>query len=71
MAGFACAGIWPGAGGIIVSALFAIGNVPYIIIQRSNRPRLARILAGLERKNTERRQTCARFNPKLRHRRRA
>ena len=45
--GFVCVWIWKGMGGWIVSLLFAIGNVPYIIIQRYNRPRLMRLYKWL------------------------
>ena len=41
--GFNCCRIWEGAGGIIISFLFALGNVPFVIIQRYNRPRLIRL----------------------------
>ena len=38
-----CMVIWQGAGGIIVTILFEIGNLPYILIQRYNRPRLIKL----------------------------
>ena len=37
--GFWCLRLWPGPGGWTVSVLFALGNVPFILIQRYNRPR--------------------------------
>lgn len=44
VAGLACLGIWSGPGGIAVTVLYIIlGNVPFIIIQRYNRPRLLRM----------------------------
>ncbi len=37
--------VWPGAGGWIVYLLYAlVGNLPFIIIQRYNRPRLVRLV---------------------------
>lgn len=43
--------LWPGAGGITLSLLFILlGNIPYILIQRYNRPRLLRLLKRLESK---------------------
>ncbi|MBQ4110297.1 MAG: glycosyl-4,4'-diaponeurosporenoate acyltransferase [Clostridia bacterium] len=48
LAGFLCIKIWKGFGGIVVSVLFAIGNIPFIMIQRYNRPKLIRIM---EKKN--------------------
>lgn len=37
--------LWPGAGGVTVLALdVLLGNLPYILIQRYNRPRLAALL---------------------------
>lgn len=42
--GLPCLWIWPGAGGIAVTAIFVgLLNVPYILIQRYNRPRLLRL----------------------------
>ena len=37
---FVCVLIWPGKGGFVMAMLFAIGNVPYVLIQRYNRPHL-------------------------------
>ena len=37
--GFGCVLIWRGVGGITVSVLYALGNLPFILIQRYNRPR--------------------------------
>lgn len=43
--------LWPGAGGIVFAALYILlGNLPFIIIQRYNRPRLQRLLAAQERR---------------------
>lgn len=42
--GFGCVLLWEGTGGWIMAILFAIGNIPYILIQRHNRPKLIRIL---------------------------
>lgn len=42
--GLGCIRIWQGAGGIVVSVLYWIGNIPFILVQRYNRPRLIRIL---------------------------
>lgn len=42
--GLACVWIWPGIGGGIVTAVFIIFlNLPFILIQRYNRPRLVRL----------------------------
>ena len=42
--GLHCLRIWPSAGGIAVTAIFIVFlNVPYILIQRYNRPRLIRL----------------------------
>lgn len=52
--GFECVFIWNGIGGWIISLLFGVGNLPFIVIQRYNRPRLARLNAWLvarEQKN--------------------
>lgn len=38
--GFYCTVIWKGDGGMVVSVLWMIGNMPFIIIQRYNRPKI-------------------------------
>lgn len=43
--GFFCVKIWHNTGGIIVSVCFAFANIPFILIQRYNRPRLMRALS--------------------------
>ena len=44
--GLACLWLWPGFGGAAVTLVYILlGNVPFIIIQRYNRPRLQRLLA--------------------------
>ena len=45
--GFECVFIWDGVGGWIISLLFSVGNLPFIVIQRYNRPRLVRLYAWL------------------------
>ncbi len=45
--GFGCVFIWKGIGGWIVSLLYALGNIPYIIIQRYNRPKLIQLFEKL------------------------
>lgn len=42
--GFACTLIWRGLGGFCVSVIYMLGNLPYIIIQRYNRPKLRKLL---------------------------
>ncbi|MDY3863688.1 MAG: glycosyl-4,4'-diaponeurosporenoate acyltransferase [Eubacteriales bacterium] len=41
--GFGCLSIWHGIGGWILSVLFCLGNLPFVMIQRYNRPRLIRL----------------------------
>ena len=48
--GFRCVFIWKGIGGWIVSILFLIINIPFIIMQRYNRPRLKRAYEMLQRR---------------------
>lgn len=44
--GLSCLWLWPGFGGAVVTLVYILlGNVPFIIIQRYNRPRLQRLLA--------------------------
>ena len=50
--GLPCLWIWPGMGGVVVTAVFILLlNVPYILIQRYNRPRLMRLQTKLEARN--------------------
>lgn len=49
LAGFGCAFLWKSIGGWLLSVLYALGNLPYIVIQRYNRPRLVKIHQKLGR----------------------
>lgn len=50
--GIALLFIWPGSGGVIFYLLYVfIGNVPFILIQRFNRPRLKKLLTYLKKHN--------------------
>lgn len=42
--GFGCTSIWEGKGGAAVSIIYFIVNIPFVLIQRYNRPRLRKIL---------------------------
>lgn len=44
VAGLHCLTLWPTVGGLAVVLLNTLGNLPFILIQRYNRPRLARLL---------------------------
>jgi len=44
LGGFYCMTIWTGAGGLIISLLNVLGNIPFILAQRYNRPRLCKLL---------------------------
>ena len=47
--------IWPGWGGRLLCLTYILfGNIPFIIIQRYNRPRLQRLLAAAGRKESGR-----------------
>lgn len=52
-AGFRCVFLWQGVGGWAVAALFALGNLPFILIQRHNRPKLIRVMEKLRKKENE------------------
>lgn len=43
LAGFGCVFIWHGVGGWVIALMFCVGNTPFSIIQRYNRPRLIRL----------------------------
>ena len=46
--GFGCLFVWKGWGGMCVSVAYFSGNVPYVFIQRYNRPKLCRLFAKLK-----------------------
>ena len=49
--------LWPGAGGVAVTLVYILlGNVPFILIQRYNRPRLQRLLAAQQRRSKNKEQ---------------
>ena len=61
--------IWQGIGGVLVTAVYILlGNLPFILIQRYNRPRLQRLLA-LQRRKQERKCQDAHTDTKLQYRR--
>lgn len=68
LAGAVCLWLWPGWGGALVFAVWALaGNLPFILIQRYNRPRLVRLLARLRKNETEGAFEHARLDPDLQH----
>ena len=49
--------LWPGAGGALFAAVYILfGNLPFLIIQRYNRPRLVRLLAMQQRRSAKQNQ---------------
>lgn len=44
LAGLVCIRIWRQTGGVVVSVLYAVGNLIFVMIQRYNRPRFLAIL---------------------------
>lgn len=48
--GFGCTFIWKGLRGWAISVLYMLGNLPYIIIQRYNRPKLVKLLQRMRAK---------------------
>lgn len=50
--GFGCVAVWQSIGGVVVALLYALGNVPFILIQRYNRPRQAALYAAVKAKET-------------------
>lgn len=50
--GFYALRLWPGTGGAVVTAIYILfGNLPFLIIQRYNRPRLQKLLAAQPRRS--------------------
>ena len=55
-----CLWIWPGIGGVTVTVIFALLNLPFVLIQRYNRPRLIRLQRKLQaRRNQKEECVCA------------
>ncbi len=51
--GLGCLRLWKGIGGAVFAAVYILlGNVPFIIIQRYNRPRLQRLMEHRSRRET-------------------
>ena len=43
--------IWPGTGGVFLTVIYIVfGNLPFLLIQRYNRPRLQKLLARQTRR---------------------
>lgn len=61
--GLRCLWIWDSVGGLLVALLNILGNLPYIIIQRYNRPRLVRLLESRNEKYAGRSRIYACTNP--------
>ncbi len=47
---FPCIFLWKGVGGWTVWALYILGNIPFVLIQRYNRPRFSAVAAALEKR---------------------
>lgn len=54
IAGFGCVFLWDGIGGWICFVLFALGNLPFNLIQRYNRPKLMRLMQKIQAKESNR-----------------
>lgn len=53
IAGLALLAIWPGIGGIILTVIYIVfGNLPFLLIQRYNRPRLQNLLERQTRRTS-------------------
>ena len=55
LTGLALVALWPGAGGIAAYIVYVVlGNLPFIMIQRYNRPRFARMLTAAQARERRR-----------------
>lgn len=50
ISGLACVFLWKGTGGWVLYFVYVLGNLPFNLIQRYNRPKLARIYRKLNEK---------------------
>ena len=58
--------LWPGWGGAIVLAVWVLlANLPFMVIQRYNRPRLVRLAALLRKREQKKGDTSARTDTDL------
>lgn len=65
--GLYCVTLWPGFGGVVLALCNILGNLPFILIQRYNRPRLMRLLAGMERRRGRKENFHARSDSELQY----
>ena len=64
--GLAFLWLWPGAGGAAVLAVWVrLANLPFMVIQRYNRPRLVRLAALLRKREQKKGDTSARTDTDL------
>lgn len=64
--GLAFLRLWPGAGGAAVLAVWVLlANLPFMVIQRYNRPRLVRLAALLRKREQKKGDTSARTDTDL------
>ena len=62
VAGLRCLWIWPGIGGVTVTAIhIVLLNLPFILIQRYNRPRLIRLQKKLQTRKEKKEGTLCVF----------
>ena len=62
VAGLRCLWMWPGIGGITVTAIhIVLLNLPFILIQRYNRPRLIRLQKKLQTRKEKKEGTVCVF----------
>jgi glycosyl-4,4'-diaponeurosporenoate acyltransferase len=51
--GFGCLWLWPGWGGMMAALVYFVGNLPFVLVQRYNRPRLRRLLERTKNREEE------------------
>jgi len=62
IAGLRCLWMWPGVGGVTVTAIhIVLLNLPFILIQRYNRPRLIRLQKKLQTRKEKKEGTICVF----------
>ena len=58
VSGLYCVSLWSGTGGVIMAILNVLGNIPFIMVQRYNRPRLVRLQRNAERRYRRKETSC-------------
>lgn len=63
--GFGCIYVWRGVGGVIMSFLYLLPNIPPILIQRYNRPRFKKLMDSSRKTRDAESESSITFDEKI------